>query len=51
MWEEAGRMRLKDIEFSSPRSFFVLDKLSIADVTTIENSVIRDSSVAEPDRG
>lgn len=46
MWEEAGKMRLKDIELTNPKSLFVLDRLSIGQSTMIENSVIRDSFIA-----
>ena len=47
MWEEAGRMRMKDIELNTPKSLFMLDRLNLAESFRIENSVIDGSTVGD----
>jgi len=45
MWDEAGRMRLKDIELHASKSIFKIDNLHIEDSINIHDSVIQRSSI------
>ena len=51
MWEEAGKMRLKNIELHSGKSIFKIDNITFDSSTTIQDSVINRSSISGDEKG
>lgn len=47
MWEEAGRMRMRDIDFKTPKAFLNIGRLDIDLTTTIRESIIQGSDIGD----